>query len=209
MTETIFLTGATGFLGTWIAAELLRTTDVRLVVLVRAENDAAAAARLRRAWWDRPDLTDCIGGRVQALAGDVSRSDLGMSQETRRELARMVTHVIHAAADLRLNGPLEEMRRTNVQGTENLLQLAHTAHRDHGLGRFVHVSTAYVAGNRRGEVQEEDLTDKYGFANNYERTKYEGESLVRAAMKDLPITILRPGMVVGDSRTGAIQTFNT
>ncbi len=211
MNETILLTGATGFLGTWIARELLRATDAQLAVLVRAKNDsaAAAAARLRRAWWDHPDLAQSIGERVQVIAGDIARPGLGLPPEVHDRLTRTLTRIIHCAADLRLNGPLDEMRGTNVQGTKSLLELAHAAHRHHGLSRFVHVSTAYVAGNRRGHIREEDLTDAYGFVNNYERTKYEGETLVRAAMKDLPCTILRPGLVVGDSSTGAIHTFNT
>lgn len=209
MTETIFLTGATGFLGTWITGELLRATDARLIVLVRAENDAAAATRLRRAWWDHPDLTASLGGRVRVLAGDITHPALGLAPEVHHELAQSVTRIIHTAADLRLDAALEELRRTNIRGTENLLALARLAHAHHGLGRLVHVSTAYVAGNRCGEIREEDLTDASGFANNYERTKFEGETLVRAAMKELPITIVRPGMVVGDSQTGAVKTFNT
>ena len=209
MSETILLTGATGFLGTWIAGEFLRATDAQLIALVRAENDIDALARLRRAWWDNPDLAEHLGGRIQALAGDIARPNLGLAPEAFSGLSRSVTRIVHAAADLRLQAPLAELRRTNVQGTGNLLELGRAAHRHHGLGRFVHVSTAYVAGNRRGEAREEELTDEYGFANDYERTKYEAEALVQAAKRDLPVTVLRPGMVVGDSRTGAIKAFNT
>lgn len=209
MTQTIFLTGATGFLGTRLVEELMWTTDARLIVLVRAESDTAAVERLRRAWWDHPVLTASLGKRVRALAGDVRRPNLGMSAQARLELVRTVTLIIHSAADLRLNGPLGAMTETNVQGTENVLALAHAVQRDHGLSRFVHLSTAYVAGNRLGEIREDDLTAAFGFANHYERTKYGGELLVRAAMAHFPVTILRPGMVVGDSRTGAIATFNT
>ena len=104
---------------------------------------------------------------------------------------------------------MEELRRTNVGGTANVLALARAIHQDHGLARFSHVSTAYVAGRRQGPVPEDSLTDAYGFANGYELSKYEGELLVREARADLPISVFRPGMVIGDSRTGAIKTFNT
>ena len=66
-----------------------------------------------------------------------------------------------------------------------------------------------MAGRRTGEIGEDDLTDRFGFANDYERTKYEAERLVPGAMATLPITVVRPGMIVGDSRRGEISTFNT
>ncbi|HET6813026.1 MAG TPA: AMP-binding protein [Actinomycetota bacterium] len=124
-------------------------------------------------------------------------------------LARRLTHIVHAAADLRLTVPLAEARRTNVDGVAHVLELARAAHRDHGLARLLHVSTAYVAGRRRDAVAEDDLTGRWGFANAYEHSKYEGERLVRAAQAELPVTVVRPAMVVGDTRTGAIKTFNT
>lgn len=57
-----------------------------------------------------------------------------------------VAHIIHTAVDLRLNAPLDELRKSDLQGTANVLAFARTVHRDHGLGRLAHVSTAYVAG---------------------------------------------------------------
>ena len=99
-----------------------------------------------------------------------------------------------------MNAPIDELRKTNVQGTEHVLELAQAAQADHGLARFAHVSTAYVAGGRTGPVPEDALTDAYGFACAYEFSKYEGERLVQAARADLPISVFRPGMIVGDSR---------
>lgn len=209
MKEVVLLTGATGFIGTWVAKEFLRTTDVQMIALVRAENEAAATGRLRRAWWDHPDLTKSLGDRIQVIAGDITVQDFGLGGEAYSRLAQSVTRIVHTAADIRLKAPLEELRRTNVRGTVNLLELAHSAHRHHGLGRFVHFSTAYIAGSRPGKVHENNLSHTFDFANAYEQTKYEAEILVKATAISLPVTILRPGMVVGDSRTGAIKTFNT
>ena len=124
-------------------------------------------------------------------------------------LVRGVTHIIHTAADLRVNAPIAELRRTNLQGTEHVLELAQAAQADHGLGRYSHVSTAYVAGGRRGPVPEDALTGAYGFSCAYEFSKFEGERRVQAARDRLPISVFRPGMIVGDSRTGEIKTFNT
>jgi len=209
MSSVVLLTGATGFLGTQIARWLLTNTGVSIVALVRAEDREAAALRLSRAWWDWPDLAQAVGGRVRVVHGDVSEVRLGLDEVEYEELARTVTHVIHAAADVRLNAPIDELRKANVRGTANVLEFARTAHRDHGLARFSHVSTAYVAGGRRGTVPEDSLTDEYGFCSAYELSKYEGERLVQKANADLPISVFRPGLVVGDSRNGAIKTFNT
>ncbi len=206
----ILLTGATGFLGSQVARLLLRDTDHRLAVLVRGQDVEDARRRLGRVWSDWPETREALaGGRVRVLPGDLCRPNLGLDPSTYAELACTLTHIVHAAAELKLDGELEELRRVNVGGTGRLLELARVAHADHGLARYAHVSTAYVAGGRTGEVAEGELTDRYGFCNAYEQTKYEGELAVRAAMRELPVSVFRPGMVVGDSRTGEIRAFNT
>ncbi|HLZ28100.1 MAG TPA: SDR family oxidoreductase [Chloroflexota bacterium] len=205
----VLLTGATGFVGTQVARRLRADTTCTVIALVRADDQVAAARRLERAWWDWPDLVAAIGRRVEPLAGDVCRPGLGLADATLRALTRRVTHVIHAAAELRLEAPLEELRRTNVAGTRHVLDLARAAQADHGVERFAYVSTAYVCGSRPGRIEEASLTDQYGFSTAYEQTKFEAEALVRAAQAELGVSIFRPGMIVGDSKTGAIQTFNT
>jgi long-chain acyl-CoA synthetase len=216
MKKTVLLTGATGFLGTQLARRVLEDQDVTLIALVRSESPERASDRLLRAWWDWPELAGAIGtiacmrvARVEVLASDVALPQLGLDNAAYVELASRLTHIIHAAADLRVDAPLEELRETNVKGTAHVLELARTAHEHHGLARFSHVSTAYVAGRRRGIVPEDALTDAFGFSNAYERSKYEGERLVEAAKAELPVSVFRPGMIVGDSRTGTIKTFNT
>jgi long-chain acyl-CoA synthetase len=208
MRNCILLTGGTGFLGTQIACRLIRDSDRHLIVLVRCPS-GEEAAYLERAWWDWPELRAAIGTRAEPLAGDVTLSRLGLADAAWLGLAGRITHIIHAAADLRLGGPNEEMERTNVEGTAHVLELGLAAHEDHGLDRFAYISTAYVAGTRSGEIDEESLSGEYGFANIYEHTKYQAELLVREAGEKLPVSIFRPGMVIGDSRTGAVRTFNT
>ena len=146
---------------------------------------------------------------MQVLAGDVAQPRLGLDEDGYAGLVRGLTHIIHAAADLRINAPIAELRRTNLQGTEHVLELAQAAQADHGLARLSHVSTAYVAGGRSGPVPEDALTDAYGFSCAYEFSKFEGERRVQAARDHLPISVFRPGMIVGDSSTGEIKTFNT
>ncbi len=209
MGGVVLLTGATGFLGAQVARRIVSNTDHTVVALVRARDAEEAGQRLARAWWDWPEAVQSIGGRVEPLVGDVTLPLLGLAPEAWTELSRRVTHVVHTAAELRFDGALEDMRRSNVQGTAHVLDLARSAHAHHGLARFAHVSTAYVAGGRAGEVAEDDLTDSFGFSNTYEQTKFEGETLVRGAMAEFPVSVFRPGMVVGDSQTGEIRCFNT
>jgi len=209
VSEAVLLTGATGFLGSRIASRLLERDGTTVLALVRAQDDSSATRRLTRAWWDLPGLASAVGGRVEVLRGDVSEPRLGLAEVAYASLVKRVTHIIHTAADMRLDGPIEELRRANVQGTANVLELARAVQADHGLTRLSHVSTAYVAGGRVGPVPEDSLTDEWGFSSRYELSKYEGELLVKAAKAELPISVLRPGLVVGDSRTGAIKTFNT
>lgn len=205
----VLLTGATGFLGTQIARRLLEREDLAIVALVRARNHETAVHALARAWWDWPALAGAIGGRVEVVAGDVSARALGLDAATYAGLVRRLTHVVHAAADLRVEAPADELRRTNVDGVAHVLDLARAVHRDHGLARLAHVSTAYVAGGRRGAVPEEALTNAFGFQSAYELTKFEGERLIRGAAPEIPVSVFRPGMIVGDSRTGEVKTFNT
>jgi long-chain acyl-CoA synthetase len=207
MGGVVLLTGGTGFLGSQVVRGMLESTDHTVVCLVRARDAEDAKQRLERAWSDWPEAVHAIGSRVEPLAGDLIQPGLGLEAWT--ELSHRVTHVVHSAAELRFDGALEEMRRINVEGVRHLLDFARAAHAHHGLSRYAHVSTAYVAGGRTGEVAEGDLTSEHGFSNTYEQTKYEGEMLVREAMATLPVSVFRPGMVVGDSETGAIRCFNT
>lgn len=209
MGGVILLTGGTGFLGTQVARRLLDHTDHRLIVLVRAGDAEAATRSLKRAFWDWPELRHSVPERVEALPGDLAEPRFGLDPETYGRLTREVTHIVHAAADIRLDAPIETLRPANLDGTARIIEFARAAHADHGLQRLSHVSTAYVAGKRTGVIREEPPTAQAGFTNAYEQTKFEAECLVQEARAELPVSIFRPAMIVGDSKTGAILTFNT
>jgi len=210
--NVIFITGATGFLGTEIAKRSIENPNTSLILLIRGNNYEEALRHLSRSWWEFETLmgelkkVNSQKSKIMIMTGDVTHGRLGLNQKDYRYLVENVTHMIHAAADLTLNSSMEELRKINLRGTQNMVEIALEA-KNYQLKKFSHISTAYVAGKRKGFIEEDFLSGEYGFKTNYEQSKYEAEEIVRKA--DLPSAILRPGMIVGDSSTGYIKTFNT
>ena len=203
----LLLTGATGFLGMELLARVLEHTDRDVVALVRAEDDAAAQARVDEL------LTTLVApgtrphcGRVRAVAADLETPGLGLSPLVRERITSSVSAVVHCAASVSFTLALEDARRINVEGTREIVELALEAQRRGRLERFVHVSTAYVAGDRVGLISEHDGDVGQRFRNTYERTKLEAEQIVNDS--GLPAAIVRPSVIVGDSATGWTQAFN-
>ena len=209
MNQSVLITGAAGFLGTQVTRLILEQTRFPVIVLIRGRNADEARHRLERIWWDWPETVQMIGTRIHVIVGDLCLPRFGLDKEAYEELADSVSHILHLAADIRLNEPISDLRRINVEGVRTILALASHIHGNRGLDRLSYVSTAYVAGERKGIIPEEELTDRYGFSNAYEQSKFEGESLIREAAAVLPVSIFRPGMVVGDSKSGVVKTFNT
>ncbi|MCW3999266.1 MAG: AMP-binding protein [Candidatus Bathyarchaeota archaeon] len=209
MPRVVLVTGATGFIGGQVSRRLAMHDDVRLVLLVRSSSIDEAVLRVKRSWHEQPNLARDVGGKIKVIRGDLTQSKLGLAPEDYRWLTLRLTHIIHCAADTTPNMPLPLLRKINVEGTANVIELARAVHRDHGLERLGLVSTAFVAGKRRGSIDEEDLTDAFGFSSLYEQTKYESEKLASKAKAELPLTVFRPSLVVGDSETGEVKTFNT
>ncbi|CAN5781829.1 hypothetical protein BH11MYX2_BH11MYX2_39310 [soil metagenome] len=143
--------------------------------------------------------------RVEILVGDVCDMDLGLSSFEYRTLSKAITWIHHLAGIYFMGVDAATARRVNVTGTQNVLDLARDAAK---LERLVHWSTAMVSGDRRGQFSEGELDVGQKFHNEYERTKFEAEKLVRGAMRTLPITVLRPGIIVGDSTTGEIDKLD-
>jgi thioester reductase-like protein len=152
----------------------------------------------------REDLAALGAERAEVVEGDVEHMHLGLSGAEFKALARDVTDVWHLAARSHLGSGRSEMRRVNVEGTRNVLDLCVAARR---LRRLNHFSTAFVSGDRVGVILEDELAMGQRFHNTYEETKLQAELLVRRAQAELPATIYRPSIVVGDSRTGEIDRF--
>jgi thioester reductase-like protein len=191
-----FLTGFPGFIGRRLAVRLLEEdAELRVVALVepRMVADARAAA------------AEIGADRIEILAGDIAERRLGLADTDWERLTAEVTSAFHLAAIYNLAVPLELAQRVNVDGTGNVLELCAACER---LERLNYVSTAYVAGVRKGVVYEHELALGQAFKNHYESTKFQAEVWVREAMDDVPTTIYRPAIVVGDARTGETQKFD-
>ena len=198
----LLMTGFPGFLGSALLPRLLaRRARTRAVCLVQPQHLEAARARLAEIEAEHPHTRD----RITFVAGDVTAPDLGIDPTHAGELSR-VTEVWHLAAVYDLSVPQPVAHRVNVDGTARILEFCRSRPK---LERLQYVSTCYVSGRYEGEFTEEMLEEGQPFRNHYESTKHAAEVLVRRAMDEgLPATIYRPGIVVGDSRTGATQKYD-
>ncbi len=197
--EFILVTGATGFLGGQLLRELLeRHPSTRLALIVRDRPGQSGQKRVSSM------IPPSEWARVEVYSGDVSRSNCGLDAAAYQHLSAQATRLIHSAATVRFDHSLEEARRINVEGTRHILELADSMKQLRG---FAYVGTAYVAGERTGLVRECELDVGQSYRNTYEQTKAEAEALVRSRLGSLPGVILRPSIIVGDSRTGATSSF--
>lgn len=203
----VLLTGATGFLGMELLARFLEHTDRHVFALVRGADDRATAARLERTLRSLFGSGHPYAERVTAVRGDITRPGLGLRGDA-DGLARQVSEIAHGAASVSFELELKASRAVNVQGTRRVVEFAERCQARGGLRRLSHISTAYVAGDHRGRFSEDDLDVGQSFRNAYERSKLEAEGLVAGARRRLPITVLRPSIVVGERGSGWTASFN-
>lgn len=194
MPFSAFITGYPGFIARQLVSRLaVAHPHGRLMALVQPRQMEEARRHARAS-----------GLAIELIEGDVVDLHLGLAGEEYGRLVEGLTHVFHLAAINSLSLPRELARRVNVDGTRNVLELAREAPR---LERLVHFSSCYVSGTRQGVIAEDELEAGQSFRNAYEQTKYEAERLVQRAKETLPVTVVRPATVVGDSRTGHVEHF--
>ncbi|MER6989184.1 thioester reductase domain-containing protein [Saccharopolyspora hirsuta] len=201
--EHVLLTGATGFLGSFLLRDLLRRTSARVHCLVRGANDQEAADRLRRAieWYETGVDLD----RVEIVRGDLGEPGLGLTAEAFDELARTADVVFHAGANVNWIYPYPELKQVNVGGTEEVLRLA-------GRHRTVPVhyvsSTGVYAQPPGAHVTELDPAGPpEALSNGYRQSKWVAEGMIELArQRGIPVSVYRVDSISGDRERGACQT---
>ena len=196
--KTVLITGATGFLGSYITRELFEA-GFHLKLLVR-KTTTGAKERFSEVFPASYELKALLK-RIEIIEGDISRNYLGLSAREYFKLAGTVDEVFHCAETTELRqGEDDTLARINVLGTA-LMSLFCITKR---YKRLHYISTAYVAGKRRGVVLEDELEKGQSFNNGYERSKYEAERYLAVFLGQyrVPCTIYRPGIITGDAITG-------
>ncbi len=198
--RTIFLTGFPGFIAERLV-ERLASPGRQILLLVQRQFVEKSIRSVEQ-------IAERSGTPIDNFAlieGDITKPDLGMSNEDADFVRQTATDVFHLAAIYDLAVPKDPAFKVNVEGTRNVNSLAASMPR---LRRYNYVSTCYVAGKRTGRISENELEHNSGFRNFYEETKYLAEREVDELKTKLPVTIFRPSVVVGDSQTGETVKYD-
>ncbi len=204
MTKYTILTGATGLLGAFLLRDLM-IEDVPVVALVRSSRMETASERVEGVLQRFERRLGRALPRPVVMECNLREPELGLTSEEKAWLSRHADSMLHNAASLSfVETDAGEPYKSNVAGTRNALELCRVV----GVRNFYHVSTAYVCGNRRGRVMESDFSDELGFGNDYEKSKFAAEKMVRDSQWIDSATVFRPAIIVGDSVTGYTSTFH-
>lgn len=208
----IFLTGATGYIGAHVVAGLLEQHREPLNLLVRAKDVPEAEVRLWRALQlhlDFPRFHEYLRSRIAVFTGDLTSKQFGLPDADYRRLAQSTDSVVHCAASLNRKSE-KSCLNVNLRGTLEVVKLAILARDNHGLRRISHVSTVAVAGRRQDEVVKEDEAIDWARSDYdpYARTKKFCEHMIGELLPDVPHTIFRPSIVLGDSRHAETTQFD-
>jgi NAD(P)-dependent dehydrogenase (short-subunit alcohol dehydrogenase family) len=195
-----FVTGATGFIGRRLVERLLARRQGRVYVLVREASRSSLDELVER--WSVV-VGPSEAARVVPVTGDLRRPLLGVEKDQVGELRGEITHFFHLAAIYDMTAPAERNTAVNVGGTTHAVELARAIDAKH----FHHVSSIAVAGQYRGVFDEDMFDEGQRLPSPYHRTKFESERIVRE-QPYVPWRVYRPGIVVGDSRTGEMDKID-
>jgi thioester reductase-like protein len=201
--KRVFVTGATGFLGSHLTARLLDLGH-DVTALARASRTTPAEDRVREVLRAVGTSSFC---RLTVIEGDISLAGLGLSEAARKRIISSTDETWHCAASLSFQQEdRDEIFRMNVDGTRHLLELV----KQTPIQRLHHVSTAYVAGNRPDVSLETEINVGQSFKNPYEESKCRAELLISDEIRRRAIvaSVYRPSIVIGDSRSGRVTHFH-
>ncbi|HEY6946154.1 MAG TPA: SDR family oxidoreductase [Candidatus Acidoferrum sp.] len=208
----IFITGSTGYLGSYVVAGLLSGHRDKLNLLVRAKTEQEARERLwtsLQLHLEFREFFDYLDARVRIFRGDLTGERFGLSDDEYQALVDTTDSLIHCAASLNRKSE-KQCLNVNLRGTLEVIQLARRAQDRHGLRRYSHVSTVAVTGKRKDEVVTEvnAIDWERSDYDPYARTKKFCEHMANRLLPDVQKTIFRPAIVLGDSRRPETSQFD-
>ena len=198
--RSIFLTGFPGFIALRLV-ERLASSDTQFFLLVQPQFVDAAMESVETIAQAKNVPLD----NFALVEGDITTQNLGLPEMDLKPIRAETTDIFHLAAVYDLAVAKDIAYAVNLEGTKNVNEFARSVKE---LRRYNYVSTCYVAGKRKGRIFETELEHDAGFRNYYEETKYLAEMEVERLKKEIPITIFRPSVVVGDSRTGETAKYD-
>ncbi len=201
-TTGVLFTGFPGFIGRRLIKKMLSVwpeSTWYLIVLPKMEEIAKREISAIEA--EMPD----VAGRLKIVLGDITKPGLGIEPKMAEEIRQNTLYAFHLAAIYHLSVPKEIAYKVNVEGTINFMDFLEECP---NFKRFIYFSTCYVAGTRMGLIKEDELEAGQSFKNYYEETKFYAEKEVRARMDHIPTVIIRPAIVIGDSKTGETDKYD-
>ena len=204
-----FITGASGVVGSAIVPEIIARSDAEIMVMLRPKEGSGLDTRLDdlKAFWNShyPQHTAAIQQRVKAVRGEITEPVLGLDEPTQNLIRERCTNIIHSAASVRMNMPLEEAEKTALYPVNCVIDLGKSCEQ---LKKVEFISTVGVGGRWEGPLPERWIREPRQFHNTYEESKAAAEVKIQEAVEQgFPATVHRPSMVVGDSKTGAVIHF--
>jgi thioester reductase-like protein len=194
--KQVLITGADGYLGMRLAKKYLQSTPDRVLLWVRAADEAEFRAKKENLAREMDDRED----RVSYYFGDLVNEDPFVALDPSE-----INCVIHSAAVTRFNVDSDTARKVNIEGAEKILRFANTCPSLEALGLL---STVYASGLMSGAIEEVTLDDNAGFANHYESSKWASENLLLGEYNHLPWRILRVATVIADTDDGCVSQYN-
>lgn len=208
----IFITGSSGYLGSYVVEKLLREYKQNLAVLIRGRDEKEATEKLWESLqlhMNEDEFLEHLKTRIKIFRGDLSEKKFGLNEDSWLQLVEQTHSIIHCAASLNRKSDKVCMN-VNLKGTLQIIQLAREIQTHHGLDRLSFVSTVAVAGHRHHEVVLEDQSVDWNRSDYdpYARTKKFCEHMVTELLPDVSTVIFRPSIILGDSRFAKTTQFD-
>lgn len=208
MKKTLFLTGSTGLVGSYLL-KLFIKNNCKVYALARRKNNMSASRRVNEVLgtWDNDRIDYKNNINLEIIEGDLRKKNLGLNKNVIKKMTSEVDEIFHCAAETKFNSSPEDLKDINVKGSERIFEIGLRCKKDGRLKKINYLSTIYICGNYAGHFSENDLDVGQEFKTVYEQSKFESEKLANEYRDKVHIDIFRPPVIVGESESGKIISF--